>query len=148
MYLTPEGDLKECTVEDLDSSVEKFVPTEAQKGYIRNNSVEQLTKIDSRNSSDDEGILIVETNNNNRKKTSAVMGPFKVIAAIRSSECDFVGYALLNGKIIALSIHTHLNVSSQNSTSSESSGYEDWCLIASMSRGKNVKNTVKENNEK
>ncbi|KAK3730055.1 hypothetical protein QZH41_009557, partial [Actinostola sp. cb2023] len=133
MYLTPEGKLKECTLEDLDGSI---VPTDAQKEYIRNNSTEQLSKTDSRNNSDDEGILIIESNNNGKRKISTIPGPFKVIAAIRSSESDFVGYALVNGKIIALSIQMPPNISCQSSTSSESSGYEDWSLIASMSRGR------------
>jgi hypothetical protein len=134
MYLTPEGNLKECTAEDLDSDMEKFVATDAQMEYIRQSSLEQLPKTES-HISDDEGIIIIENNNVRKRKISPFSGDFRVLSAIHSSESDFFGYALVNGKMTALSIHQQIPMSSHDSTSSESSGYEDWSLIASMSRG-------------
>lgn len=133
MYITPEGNLKECTAEDL-GDMEKFVATDAQMEYIRQSSIEHLAKLET-HVSDDEGIII-DNNNVRKRKISPFSGEFKVLSAIHSSESDFFGFALVNGKVTALSIHQQIPISSHHSTSSESSGYEDWSLIASMSRGK------------
>ncbi|XP_032234210.1 kelch-like protein diablo [Nematostella vectensis] len=138
MYLTDEGKLKECTLEDLDTNTYKFIATDAQAKNIRHNSMEQLTKADVKENlhSDDEGVFIIESNNNKRRKATPRESMFRVIAAFQSSECDVFGFGIIDSRLAAISIHQQLQMSCHDSVSSESSGYDEWSLVASMSRGR------------
>lgn len=138
MFMTADGELKECTIEDLDSGDEKskLITTEAQREYIRYTSLEQLSKTEA-NSSDDEEelIVLIENNNNKRKNSWLTEKDFQLIGAIQTSDNGCAGMATVGGMLVAMSIHTQAQTCTNNSDSGDSSSGEEWVLIAPMSRG-------------
>lgn len=138
MFMTAVGELKECTIEDLDSGDEKskLITTEAQREYIRYTSLEQLSKTEA-NSSDDEEelIVLIENNNNKRKNSWLTEKDFQLIGAIQTSDNGCAGMATVGGMLVAMSIHTQAQTCTNNSDSGDSSSGEEWVLIAPMSRG-------------
>ena len=133
--MQPDSQLKECKPEDLGSTSE-VIPTDAQKEYIRFNSMEHLQKTTL--PSDDEGIA----DNNNEKKqpsNSHQEKEFRLIASIQSADNGYTGMAIIDGTLVAISVFCAPQLSCANSTSSDSSGYDDCALIAPMSRGELLK---------
>ena len=139
MFLTADGELKECTLEDLDSGDEKskLITTEAQREYIRYTSLEQLSKVEVNSSDDEEDmIVLIENINNNRSRHSwNVDSDFRLIGAIQSSDSGCAGVATVGGTLVAISIHSQAQCCCNNSDSGDSSTVEDWVLITPMSRG-------------
>ena len=139
MFLAGNNELKECTLEELDASDEipKFITTQAQREYIRYTSLEQLSKIEMNSSEDDEEIVVHYENNNNNKRKRSWMSEKdpQLIGAVQSNDNCYVGIATLGGMLVAISVHTQAEVPSSASVSSESSGAEEWVLLAPMSRG-------------
>ena len=138
MFLAAEGELKECTVEDLDTVDEKFklITTEAQREYIRYTSLEQLSKVEPNSSEDEEDVIVLIENNNNQKKQSWMTEKdFRLIGAIQSSDSGCAGVATVGGMLVAISIHSQSQSCCNNSDSGDSSSGEEWVLIAPMSRG-------------
>lgn len=135
MFRLVDGSLKECKPEDLNSSSEKVIATDAQKEYIKQISVDQLARTEVPNN--DEGILICESNNNLKQRKSWFgEKEFRLIGAIQSTENGYAGLGIMAGMLVAISIFSQPHVSCTVSTSSESSGGDEWPLIAPMSRGK------------
>ena len=138
MFLTADGELKECTLEDLDSGDEKskLITTEAQREYIRYTSLEQLSKVEVNSSDDEEDMIVLIENNNNKKRHSwNVENDFRLIGAIQSSDSGCAGVATVGGTLVAISIHSQAQSCCNNSDSGDSSTMEDWVLINPMSRG-------------
>ena len=140
LYLTPDKQLKECAVEDLDDE-NKFVATEAQKEYIRQKSHEQakLEKITNQRMENAERIALIENAKNKKKRPLSMTSDYDVhlIGACQSLESDCVGLAVMGDEIVALSIHMHQQLSTSSmSESSDSSSNDEWTLIAPMSRGR------------
>lgn len=141
MFLTADGELKECTLEDLDAEDEnsKLITTEAQREYIRYTSLEQLSKKEVNSSDDEENLteLILQKNNNNKKKRSWLAEKdFRLIGAVQSSDSACAGVATVAGVLVAISIHSQTQSSCNNSDSADLSMGEDWVLVAPMSRGR------------
>lgn len=138
MFLTADDEMKECTIEDLDSGDEKskLITTEAQREYIRYTSLEQLSKPET-NSSDDEDelIVLIENNNNKRKNSWMSEKDFQLIGAVQTSENGCVGVVTIGGMLMATSIHTQAHTCTNNSDSGDSCHEEEWVLVAPMSRG-------------
>lgn len=143
MFLTADGELKECTLEDLDAEDEnsKLITTEAQREYIRYTSLEQLSKKEVNSSDDEENLteLILQKNNNNKKKRSWLAEKdFRLIGAVQSSDSACAGVATVAGVLVAISIHSQTQSSCNNSDSADLSMGEDWVLVAPMSRGESI----------
>lgn len=139
MYLTPDKQLKECEVENLDDE-NKFIATEAQKEYIRQKSHEQakIEKIAAQQMENSERVVLGENTKNKKKRPlSTSENDLHLIAACQSMENDCVGVAGMGDEIVALSVHVNQQqTSSSTSESSDSSTVNDeWTLIAPMSRG-------------
>lgn len=138
MFMTADGELKECTIEDLDSGDEKskLITTEAQREYIRYTSLEQLSKTEANSSDDEEELIVLIENNNNKTKNSWLTEKdFQLIGAIQTSDNGCAGMATVGGMLVAMSIHTQAQTCTNNSDSGDSSSGEEWVLIAPMSRG-------------
>lgn len=138
MFLTADNELKECTLEDLDSGDEKskLITTEAQREYIRYTSMEQLSKVEPNSSEDEEDLIVLIENNNNKKRQSWMSEKdFRLVGAVQSGDSGCVGVALLGGTLVAISIHSQAHSSCNNSESGDSTIAEEWVLIAPMSRG-------------
>lgn len=139
MFLTADGELKECTVEDLDAEDEKskLITTEAQREYIRYTSLGQLTKTEVNSSDDEEEMTIIIKNNNNKRKCSWMTEKdFRLIGAVQSSDSACAGVATVAGMLVAISIHTQTPSSCNNSDTADLSNGEEWVLVAPMSRGR------------
>ena len=138
MFLTADGELKECTLEDLDAEDEnsKLITTEAQREYIRYTSLEQLSKTEANSSDDEENLTeLILKNNNKRKRSWMAEKDFRLIGAVQSSDSACAGVATVAGVLVAISIHSQTQSSCNNSDSADLSNGEDWVLVAPMSRG-------------
>ena len=138
MFLTADGELKECTLDDLDLGDEKskLITTEAQHEYIRWNSPEKLFKVEVNSSDNEEDkIVLIEDVNKKTKKSWMMENDFRLIAAIQSSDSGCAGVATVGGMLVAISIHSQAQSSCNNSSSDDSLLEEEWVLIAPMSRG-------------
>lgn len=138
MFLTANEELKECTMEDLDSEDEKskLIITEAQREYIRYTSVEQLAKAEASTSEDEEELTVL-IENNKRNRSAHIIQDFKVIGAVQTSDSGCVGVARVGEMLVALSIHSQAPTCANMSDSGDSSSSgEEWVLIAPMSRGR------------
>ena len=140
MFLTADGELKECTMEDLYSNDEKseLITTEAQREYIRYTctSQEQLSKHEANGSEDEEELIVLLENNNNKKRQSWIVEKdFRLIGAVQTSDNGCTGLAVVGGLLVAISIHSQTQYCSNSSDSGDSSSGEEWVLIAPMNRG-------------
>ena len=140
MFLTSDGELKECTMEDLYSNDEKseLITTEAQREYIRYTctSQEQLSKHEANSSEDEEELIVLLENNNNKKRQSWIVEKdFRLIGAVQTSDNGCTGLAVVGGLLVAISIHSQTQYCSNSSDSGDSSSGEEWVLIAPMNRG-------------
>ena len=138
MFLTADDEMKECTLEDLDSGDEKskLITTEAQREYIRYTSLEQLSKPDTNSSEDEEELIVlIENNNNKRKHSWMTEKDFQLIGAVQIHENGCVGVVTIGGMLVAISIHTQAQTCTNNSDSGDSCPGEEWVLVAPMSRG-------------
>lgn len=141
MFLTSDGELKECTMEDLYSNDEKseLITTEAQREYIRYTctSQEQLSKHEANSSEDEEELIVLLENNNNKKRQSWIVEKdFRLIGAVQTSDNGCTGLAVVGGLLVAISIHSQTQYCSNSSDSGDSSSGEEWVLIAPMNRGR------------
>lgn len=139
MFLTADGELKECTLDDLDADDEKskLITTEAQREYIRYTSLEQLSKAEVNSSEDEEDMIVLIENNNNKKKKSWISEKnSRLIGAVQSSDSGCAGVGIVGGTLVAISIHSQAQSCCSNSDSGDSVSGEEWVLIVPMSRGR------------